>query len=115
MDELKIKWRNGSAVIYMPEFFPCTIAKLKKLKKLIELDWEHCDNLAEQVKEYFEQMARICEETRKRAGLEYLQYKQNAADYPGNKNYTKWANSAKRTALKAKKQKEWFETQKERW
>lgn len=140
-DILSIKWPNGNAKIYMPNFFPCNETTFKKLKKLIQLDYEHEDELLTHIKKHFEMQCYIHEASFKQYGKEYLRCMEERAKYAGmleshklisgvplNKeqtrdykkyfnDYTKFANSAKREALKAKKNKEWFESHlsQERW
>lgn len=57
MDEgiLSIRWETGSMDIRLDAFFPCEQARFKKLLKLINLDWEHCDTLKETLKVYFQE------------------------------------------------------------
>lgn len=57
MDEgiLSIRWETGSMDIRMDAFFPCEQARFKKLLKLINLDWEHCDTLKETLKVNFQE------------------------------------------------------------
>ena len=42
-----IKWDTGHMNIVLQNFFPCSVAKFKKLLKVIALDWENCDKLTE--------------------------------------------------------------------
>ena len=37
-DQIFIMWGSGSGIFYLPEFFPCTQAKLKKFVKLMKTD-----------------------------------------------------------------------------
>lgn len=52
---LYIKWKNGYMNINMDRFFPCTKVKFNKLLKVIELDWQHRDELRETLKVYFQE------------------------------------------------------------
>lgn len=132
-DILTINWYNGNARIYMPSFFPCNETTYKKLKKLIQLDYEHEDELLERIRKHFEIQCYIHEASFKQYGKEYLRCMEEKAKYrdlleshnlgsgiPLKKeqvrdykkyfnDYKKFANSALRTALKAKKDKEWYE------
>lgn len=49
MDELKIRYRYGQMTIILENFFPSSQKDLKKLLKVIELDWDHKDELIEQI------------------------------------------------------------------
>lgn len=57
MDEgiLSIRWETGSMDICMEAFFPCDMARFRKLLKVIDLDWVHCDTLKETLKVYFQE------------------------------------------------------------
>lgn len=55
-NEMHIKWDTGSMNIQMTAFFPCSVAKLNKLLKVIRLDWMHHEDLILQLKTYFEEM-----------------------------------------------------------
>lgn len=54
MDDLHIKWETGRMVIHLENFFPTSQARLKKLIKIIRLDWQHSDELIEKLKVYFQ-------------------------------------------------------------
>ena len=137
---LKIEWCGGHASIYMPNFFPCKASKFKGLKSLIAMD-DRRDELMGQVKEYFKYAVNLWDEIYQRQGKDYWHYMQKAAEWSYKlkdgtgasgcpltkeqlKTYkqfkrecTSFANSAKRMALRAKKEKEWFKNQiqKEGW
>lgn len=52
MDRLDISYKDGTAhmVIDMDYFFPTSKVRLKKLLKVIALDWQHSDDLIEKKK-----------------------------------------------------------------
>ena len=54
MDDLHIKWETGRMVIHLDNFFPTSQARLKKLVKIIRLDW-NSDELIEKLKVYFQE------------------------------------------------------------
>ena len=54
MDDLHIKWETGRMVIHLGNFFPTSQANLKKLVKIIRLDWKS-DELIEKLKVYFQE------------------------------------------------------------
>lgn len=102
---LSIQWSSGHMAIYMPAFFPCTAGKLNKLKKYIAMDVEHAEALLKQMQAFFKE--RI-PDGKTPVGLPLT--KEQKKDW---KKYAKdcaaSARACKRTALQAKKQKEWFE------
>lgn len=131
---LSIQWSTGHMAIYMPAFFPCTAGKLNKLKKYIAMDMEHAEALLKQMQAFFRERIPECAEAYQREGKAYWDYTSRAADYEHQladgktsvglpltkeqqKNWKKYAKdcaasarACKRNALRAKKQKEWFET-----
>lgn len=42
-NQIYISWGSGNSIFYLPEFFPCTQAKLKKFVKLLKTDFETRD------------------------------------------------------------------------
>lgn len=42
-NQIYISWGSGNGIFYLPEFFPCTQAKLKKFVKLLKTDFETRD------------------------------------------------------------------------
>lgn len=38
MNDLNIQWDTGHMTIHMNQFFPCSMTKLNKLLKIIDLD-----------------------------------------------------------------------------
>lgn len=80
MNDLHIKYDSGSMVIHMDNFFPTSQVKLKKLLKIIELDWQHEDELKENLKVYFQNKIAEHERLRKEAGKCHLDWRQKVAD-----------------------------------
>ena len=82
MDEgvLSIRWETGSMDIRLDAFFPCEQARFKKLLKVIDLDWEHCDTLKEALKVYFQQQIPALKEQRKELAVDLSQARQIVAD-----------------------------------
>lgn len=131
-DTLKIQWDTGHMTIYMPAFFPCTEGQLKKLKKIMTLDWEQNEALLAKMQAYFNESIPKCEEDLVRYGKQYWHYCDKQKKYekqlaegktPIGLSLTKeqkknWkqcakvfaasARVSKRNALQAKKHKEWF-------
>lgn len=55
MNDVKIQWNNGSALIHLDGFLPCNQEDFKKFLKLICLDWEHMEDIKTYVIEYCSQ------------------------------------------------------------
>lgn len=79
-DVLYIKYDNGSMTINMDVFFPCSKEALKKLLKVIDLDWAHDLELREKLKVYFQNKIPECQGLYEQNGKEYWKYTQLAAD-----------------------------------
>ena len=79
MDEgiLSIRWKTGSMDIRMEAFFPCDMARFRKLLKVIDLDWEHCDTLKDTLKVYFQQQIPALKEQRKQLAVDLSHAKQS--------------------------------------
>lgn len=75
-----IKWDTGHMDIVLQNFFPCSVAKFKKLLKVIALDWENCDRLMEDLKVYFQNQVVECTETAKQSGRDYSNLRQKVSD-----------------------------------
>ena len=71
----------GNMTLYLPEFFPCTAKELNfLLKNVIELDYDHRDQIREDLKKYFKEAAEQEESLYKDFGKEYLDLLQKIAD-----------------------------------
>jgi len=132
-ETLTISWGTGKATILLEAFFPCPATQFRDLLKVIRQDWNHCDELRETLRQYFTSQIEAKEAEYKARAKDYWDYRQKMADYheilinrkypnglplPRNevKDYQKYVanykasrDKAKRAALKAKKDKEWFE------
>lgn len=71
MNVLYIKWDTGYMNIVMDVFFPCSMAKFKKLLKVIDLDWQHKEELIETLKNYFQNQIPICQTAQKDFAKKY--------------------------------------------
>ena len=82
MDEgvLSIRWETGSMDIRLDAFFPCEQARFKKLLKVIDLDWEHCDTLKDTLKVYFQEQKTVHEAAKKESAKKHLEFRQRTAD-----------------------------------
>lgn len=82
MDEgiLSIRWETGSMDICMEAFFPCEMARFRKLLKVIDLDWKNCDTLKETLKVYFQQQIPALKEQRVKLAVDLAHAKQAVTD-----------------------------------
>lgn len=79
MKDLYIQCDIGRMVIHLDNFFPTSQEKLKKLVKIIRLDWKS-DELIEKLKVYFQEKISESEAEFQRCGKKYMDFKQRAAD-----------------------------------
>ena len=77
---LHIRWETGYMTIVLDAFFPCSMEKLKKLLKVVELDWEHRNDLIEKLKVHFQERKAECETLHQDYGKQYFDAKQRTAD-----------------------------------
>lgn len=75
-----IRWDTGHMEIALDQFFPSTLAKCRKLLKIIRLDWEHCDSLMEDLKVYFLDRILFYRTEMERAQKEYPRLHQRVCD-----------------------------------
>lgn len=80
MEDLYIQYDTGRMVIHLNNFFPTSQARLKKLVKIIRLDWRHYDDLIEKLKVYFQDKIPESEADFQTYGKKYMDFKQRAAD-----------------------------------
>lgn len=80
MEELRIKYDRGKMVVVLNNFFPTSRARLKKLLKVIDLDYEHSDELIEQLKQFFSEQIPVYKAEFESNGRKYLEYQQLSAD-----------------------------------
>lgn len=130
-----IKFNNGSATVYLPEFFPCKESKWRKLKNLIYEDYDHGNEIYDILRTFFKESAEDCDLTIKVQTDSYFRNKQQAAEFRDmldngklvcgvpltkqqTKDYKKYkkmcednAKDNLRAVEKAKKNKAWFESQ----
>ena len=95
--DIQIKYDNGQMNIHMDAFFPTSQARLKKLLKVIELDYDHRDEHFNTLDAYFTSKIDELEARRVAAGKKYLEYKQKAADECEIINSKKKPNGVKLT------------------
>lgn len=80
MEELRIKYDRGKMVVILNNFFPTSRTRLKKLLKVIDLDYEHRDELIEHLKQFFSEQIPVYKAEFESNGKKYLEYKQLSAD-----------------------------------
>lgn len=82
MDDLYITYNDGHGqmTVHMNAFFPTSQARLNKLLKIIELDWQHEDELKEKLKVHFQNKILECEGLQKCSGKDHLNWRQKEAD-----------------------------------
>ena len=80
MEELRIKYDRGKMVVILNNFFPTSRARLKKLLKVIDLDYEHRDELIEHLKQFFSEQVPVYKSEFESNGKKYLKYQQLSAD-----------------------------------
>ena len=93
--DLKIKYDNGEMNINMDAFFPTSQVRLKKLLKVIDLDFSHRDEHINTLNDYFNEKVETLEARRVASGKKYLDYKQKASDQETMVKDKKKANGVK--------------------
>lgn len=78
--DIQIKFDNGQMNIHMNAFFPTSQARLKKLLKFVDLDFEHRDEIIQTMQQFFQSRVKELEEKRISSGKKALEYKQRIAD-----------------------------------
>lgn len=78
--DIQIKYDNGQMNIHMDAFFPTSQARLKKLLKVVDLDFEHRDEIIQTMQQFFQDKVEELEEKRISSGKKAVEYKQKIAD-----------------------------------
>ena len=78
--DIQIKYGNGQMNIHMAAFFPTSQARLKKLLKIVDLDFEHRDEIIQTMQQFFQDKVKELEERRINSGKKAVDYKQKIAD-----------------------------------
>lgn len=82
MDELlKIRYRHGEMTIRLEEFFPSSQKDLKKLLKVIELDWDHKDELIEQATTWVSEHIQMYEQMAKEYANKYVDVRTKVKEF----------------------------------
>ena len=80
MEPIKIRWETGHMEINPDVFFPTSTARIRKLLRVVALDFEHQDDLRIQMTWYCEDRAQELLDGRKSLANEAVNYHQKAAD-----------------------------------
>ena len=78
--DIQIKYDNGQMNIRMDAFFPTSQARLKKLLKVVDLDFEHREEIMQTMQQFFQDKVNELEERRISSGKKAVEYKQKIAD-----------------------------------
>ena len=76
----QIKYDNGQMNIRMDAFFPTSQARLKKLLKVVDLDFEHREEIMQTMQQFFQDEVNELEARRISSGKKAVEYKQKIAD-----------------------------------
>ena len=108
MEPIKIRWETGHMEINPDVFFPTSTARIRKLLRVVALDFSHQDDLRMQMARYCEDRAEEILSDRKRLANEAVNYHQKVADLQEEQEALKKLKTQQSTALAAfkKKQKE---------
>lgn len=108
MEPIKIRWETGHMEINPDVFFPTSTARIRKLLRVVALDFPHQDDLRMQMARYCEDRAEEILSDRKRLANEAVNYHQKVADLQEEQEALKKLKTQQSTALAAfkKKQKE---------
>ena len=80
MEPIKIRWETGHMEINPDVFFPTSAARIRKLLRVVALDFEHQDDLRMQMARYCEDRAQELLDGRKSLANEAVNYHQKVAD-----------------------------------
>ena len=80
MEPIKIRWETGHMEINPDVFFPTSTARIRKLLRVVALDFPHQDDLRIQMARYCEDRAQELLDGRKSLANEAVNYHQKVAD-----------------------------------
>ena len=78
--DMIIKYENGQMTIHMNAFFPTSQARLKKLLKVVDMDFEHREDHIKLMEQFFNDKVTELEEKKVSSGKKALEAKQKASD-----------------------------------
>lgn len=80
LDELNITTPGGHMVIHLDRFFPCSQKDLKKLLKVVSIDWEHAEEHIKHIETHVQKRIDLEEQIRTKSGKVYLDLHQRVVD-----------------------------------
>lgn len=80
MEPITIRWETGYMTINPDALFPTSTARIRKLLRVVALDFEHQDVIRMQMARYCEDRAEEILSDRKRLANEAVNYHQKVAD-----------------------------------
>ena len=83
-ETLYIKWDTGEMEIVLSKFFPTTVERFKKLRKIIWLDWQNQDESIEFLKAYFQNKKAEHENLSEQYHREYYDNQNKLGEYKFN-------------------------------
>ena len=94
---IHIEWYNGKMTIHLNQFFPASGTAIKKLMKVIEMDWAHRAEIIEQILNFLNNRNIEDEEAAKEYAKKYFEHKQQYADYRDRAAEKKHPNGCRMT------------------
>lgn len=71
-EQVVIKYPNGCIKINLEKFFPSTPGKIKKIIKIVDMDWEHSEDIRRTISKWMRAEIGLCEEMAKGYAKKYL-------------------------------------------
>lgn len=81
MEPIKIRWETGHMEINPDVFFPTSAARIRKLLRVVALDYTHQDDLRMQMARYCEDRAQEILDDRKRLANEAVTFKKKQREF----------------------------------
>lgn len=79
-DEIHVRWERGRMAVRLDAFFPTTIANVRKLLKIIRMDWRGGDEAIRRVLEFLEWRRAEDEKALKALAVEFQALRQAYAE-----------------------------------
>lgn len=80
MNVIQITWNKGTMIVNQNKFFPTSSVRIKKLKKILDMDWKNQEYIQNCMIEHLEERIKSCELAKKKNSEKYFQYMQEKAD-----------------------------------
>lgn len=100
MGPITIRWETGNMTINPDAFFPTSTTKIRKLLRVVTLDFEHQDDIRMQMAGYCEDRAQEILDGRKGLANEAVNHHQKATDLEPQIETTKRRITALRACIK---------------